>query len=106
LIDGKIRTFIENQEFTIFSTKDLLRAKCTFDRIEDIVDTGNKLNDHIQKSDSNYKIIELKDKLYGKTKDAVPIIKLHNVIAELQLVLSLNSVSNEFNHKLYELKRA
>lgn len=33
-------------------------------------------------------------------------IKLPNSIAELQLVPKLDSVANEFNHKIYELKRS
>ena len=48
----------------------------------------------------------MKNKLYGKTKDLVPIINLEKVVAELQLVLKLDSVSNEFNHKIYELQRS
>ena len=55
---------------------------------------------------SEYQIIEEKNKLYGKTKDLVLIIKMEAVIAELQLVLKLDSVSNEFNHKIYELQRS
>lgn len=34
------------------------------------------------------------------------IIQLPTLIAELQLVLKLDKLSNEFNHKLYELKRS
>ena len=44
--------------------------------------------------------------MYGKTKDLVLIIKMETVIAELQLVLKLESAANEFNHKIYELQRS
>lgn len=36
----------------------------------------------------------------------VIIAKFNESIAEFQLALKLNSVSNEFNHKIYELKRS
>ncbi len=34
------------------------------------------------------------------------ITKLETVISEMQLVLKLDSVSNKFNHKIYELQRS
>jgi hypothetical protein len=34
------------------------------------------------------------------------IIKLKKSIAELQLALKLDSVTNEFNHKIFELTRS
>ena len=66
----------------------------------------NNIIKKIEESDGKYQIIEEKNQLYGKTKDLVLIIKLENVVSELQLVLKLNSVSNEFKHKIYELQRS
>lgn len=60
----------------------------------------------LEQQGKKYQIVEEKDRLNGKTKDLVLIIKMENVIAELQLVLKLDSVSNEFNHKIYELQRS
>jgi light-independent protochlorophyllide reductase subunit B len=39
----KIKTIIENSKFTIFSVKDLLRGKCIFDSVEDIVSTEQQI---------------------------------------------------------------
>lgn len=84
--------------------KDLLRGKCTFTEIEDIYSTVDKLETRVKQC--GHKFIEIKNRLHSHTKDMVLIIKLPHSIAELQLVLKLDSVSNEFNHKLYELLRS
>lgn len=49
---------------------------------------------------------ELKNRLNKNTKDVTLILKLPNSVAELQLALKLDTVSNEFNHKIYELLRS
>jgi hypothetical protein len=54
----------------------------------------------------NIDLVELKDRLAKNTKDLVIIAKFNESIAEFQLALKLDSVSNEFNHKIYELKRS
>ncbi len=59
--------------------KDLLRGKCTFDTIEDIIETGDLLIEQIK--EKGHSVIEIKDKLCKNTKDAVLIIKLPNSIA-------------------------
>jgi hypothetical protein len=70
------------------------------------LEARNNIIKKIEESDGKYQIIEEKNQLYGKTKDLVLIIKLENVVSELQLALKLNSVSNEFKHKIYELQRS
>ncbi len=51
-----------------------MRAKCTFDTIEDIIETANLLVERIE--EKGHKVIEIKDKLYKETTDIVLIIKL------------------------------
>jgi len=62
------------------------------------------LKEYIEKA--GFQIIELKNRLRKGTKDVSLIIKLPKSIAELQLALKLDSVSNEFNHKIFELARS
>ena len=83
-----------------------MRGKSTFEKVEDILEARKSIIYKIEESKEKIQIIEEKNKLYGKTKDLVLIIKLETVISELQLVLKLDSVSNEFNHKIYELQRS
>jgi hypothetical protein len=90
----------------LFKAKDLLRGKSTFERVEDILEARQKIIKKTQESNGKYEIIEEKNKLFGKTKHLILITKLGTVISELQLVLKLDSVSNEFNHKIYELQRS
>ena len=101
-----IKSILESKSSILFKAKDLLRGKSTFEKVEDILETRQKIIKKIQESDGKSQIIEEKNKLYGKTKDLVLITKLETVMSELQLVLKLDSVSNEFNHKIYELKRS
>lgn len=88
----KIQRILEEQRSIVFDSKDLVRGKCTFSSVEDVIETVNALNVHIVKS--GYLILEMKDRLKKHTKDAVLIIKLPHSIAELQLVVKLDSLSN------------
>ena len=83
-----------------------MRGKSTFEKVKDILEARKSIIYKIEESKEKIQIIEEKNKLYGKTKDLVLIIKLETVISELQLVFKLDSVSNEFNHKIYELQRS
>jgi hypothetical protein len=107
--EEKIQRFFQENTETNFSAKDLLRGKCTFDTIEDIYKTAMHLLEKISEAKNNgleIDLIELKDRLSKNTKDLVTIIKFGESIAEFQFALKLDSVSNEFNHKIYELKRS
>ena len=89
--------------------KDLLRGKCVFEKIEDLTETAKELLKKIR--EEGHKIIDLKNRFNNENKakatnDLVFIIQLPNSIAELQLVMKLDSNANEFNHKLYELERS
>ena len=59
-----------------------------------------------KKKGQNIDLIEVKDRLAKNTKDLVMIIQFEESVAEFQFALKLDSVSNEFNHKIYELKRS
>jgi hypothetical protein len=107
--EDRIKQFFSKQTETAFSAKDLLRGKCTFDTVEDIYKTAKQLLEKIAQAKKDGKqidLIELKDRLAKNTKDLVTIIKFGESVAEFQFALKLDSVSNEFNHKIYELKRS
>jgi hypothetical protein len=107
--EEQIKQFFSTQKETNFSAKDLLRGKCTFDTVEDIYKTSMQLLEKIAQAKKDGKqidLIELKDRLAKNTKDLVTIIKFGESVAEFQFALKLDSVSNEFNHKIYELKRS
>jgi hypothetical protein len=107
--EERIKQFFSKQTETTFSAKDLLRGKCTFDTVEDIYKTAKQLLEKIaqaKKNGESIDLIELKDRLAKNTKDLVTIIKFGESVAEFQFALKLDSVSNEFNHKIYELKRS
>lgn len=52
------------------------------------------------------KLIEIDNRLRKGTSDLVLKILFGDVIAEMQLVINMNSADYDFSHKLYELKRA
>jgi hypothetical protein len=89
---SKIQIILEEQRSIVFDSKDLVRGKCTFSSVEDVIETVKALNAHIVKS--GYLILEVKDRLKKHTNDAVLIIKLPHSIAELQLVVKLDSLAN------------
>lgn len=47
----------------------------------------------------------IKNRLNKGTKDVTLIIKMDNIVCQVQLALVFDSTANEFNHKLYELTR-
>jgi hypothetical protein len=50
-------------------------------------------------------VIKLDNRLNKPTSDLTIKILFGNTIAELQMAINLNAAENEFNHKIYELKR-
>lgn len=74
------------------------------------VDGINECCEMLKKSisETKYKIIEIDNRLKGKTgtSDIVLKIIMDQTIAQLQLVIDLNVASYQFSHKLYEISRS
>ncbi len=90
-----------------FSVGDLLRGKAMFKSRADIVKTVKEIEERIEKwSDQKCCILQTEDRLQMPTKDFKMLLLIGDTIAELQLAKETNKQANEFNHKIYELKRS
>jgi hypothetical protein len=78
-ITTKVQEILENETSLEFTTKDLLRGKCMFEKPEDVVDTLQKLAKKLY--ELKYSIHEVKDRLNKKTRDMTVIINMKNVRA-------------------------
>lgn len=94
-----------------FEISDMVRGKCVFFEIPDIIETVYRIKKFVQKN-KRYKISEIENRFKPKDKDKTPIsdvtLKIvidDMIIAELQLALYVNASAYTFIHKIYQLKR-
>ena len=93
----------------LFKVSDMLRGKCMFASVQKINHCCNDIKKQITQSEGRFKLVEIDNRLQDDdkgTSDLVMKILVGDVIAELQLVIDLDSAEYEFSHKLYELKRS
>ena len=88
-----------------FTVSDMLRGKCMFSDIHRINQCCTEIRKEVE-AGGKVKIIEIDNRLQKQNSDLVLKLLYGNVIAELQLVIDLESAEYEFAHKLYELVRS
>jgi hypothetical protein len=89
-----------------FKVDDMLRGKCLFADISNINQCCADILEALKKQENqDLKVIKLDNRLNKPTSDLVLKILFGNTIAELQMAINLSAAENEFNHKIYELKR-
>jgi hypothetical protein len=76
-----MKSILQSKSSIFLKAKDLLRGKSTFERVEDIIEARQKIIKIIESKKGEFQVIEEKNKLYGKTKDLVLIIKLGTVVS-------------------------
>jgi hypothetical protein len=81
----------------------MLRAKCQFKTVEDIVETLELFRKY--ESLHKLQILIIKNRLNLGTKDVSLNIRVGTIVCEVQLALMFDKSDNEFNHKLYEIIR-
>lgn len=110
IFQQKMNKIFDNLEKPLqFKVSDMLRGKCMFASVQKINQCCGDIKRHIEESEGKLKLIEIDNRLQDDkkgTSDLVMKILVGNIIAELQLVIDLDSAEYEFNHKLYELKRS
>lgn len=51
-------------------------------------------------------LVEIDNRLNGRTKDLVLKIKIEDLVCEFQLALFFKQAENEIDHKMYEMCRS
>lgn len=77
---------------------DLLRCKCSYKSLQEIEKVYNVLA-------TKYKVIRVKNRIAGGTRDILLNLRFGDSIAEVQLALNCDTSKYQFKHKLYEMMR-
>jgi hypothetical protein len=81
----------------------MVRGKCVFLEISDILETVKSIKDFIQK-DSRFTIEEIESRFTNDTPISDVTLKIvikKMIVAELQLTIQTNAAAYNFAHKIY-----
>lgn len=88
----------------------MLRGKCVFTSIPDIIRTIEKIKAFVLKDEKKrFRIVEIESRFTNKVpiSDVTMKIAINEIIVtELQLTVQSNAAAYNFAHKVYELQRA
>ena len=99
---------LKNKSDVEFSISDMVRGKCTFGKIQDIIETVGSINKFLG-NHASYRILEIESRFTNPIPISDITLKFalnERVIAELQLTIQKDEVAYSFAHKIYELQRA
>ena len=85
----------------------MVRGKCVFLEISDILETVKSIKDFINK-DSRFSIEEIESRFTNDIPISDVTLKIvinKRIVAELQLTIQINAAAYNFAHKIYELQR-
>ncbi len=97
----------------IFTVSDMVRGKCIFASIEDILETVNDITEFVEKQNKTnpglFKLYEVESRFTRQPPISDITLKIgikDEILAQLQLTLQTNKAAYNFAHKIYEFDRA
>ncbi len=102
-----IDELLEKATAVPFKISDMVRGKCVFLEISDIIETVKQIKEFVKK-DSRFRIEEIESRFTNPLpiSDVTLKIVIDNlIVAELQLTIQTNAAAYNFAHKIYELQR-
>ena len=105
----EIDRLLKGKEEVTFKISDMVRGKCVFLEVEDIIKTINEIKEFV-KSDpyKRYRITEIESRFTNKQPISDVTLKIalnEEIVSELQLTIQANAAAYNFAHKVYELAR-
>ena len=104
---------LESLTEVTFKISDMVRGKCIFLCVEDIIETivqiKNFVNEQNAKGEVRYRITEIESRFTKKVPISDVTLKIainEEIVSELQLTLQTNAAAYNFAHKVYELSRS
>jgi hypothetical protein len=92
-----------------FSISDMVRGKCTFLEITDIIETINDIKNFVRDDpQKRFRITEIESRFTNSIPISDVTLKIaikEEIVAELQLTIQNNMAAYNFAHKIYELHR-
>ncbi len=102
-----IDQLLENSTAVPFKISDMVRGKCVFLQVADIIHTVKSIKDFVSK-DSRFLIEEIESRFTNTTPISDVTLKIvinKKIVAQLQLTIQTNAAAYNFAHKIYELQR-
>ena len=102
-----IDQLLENSTAVPFKISDMVRGKCVFLEVSDIIDTVKSIKDFVSK-DSRFTIEEIESRFTNTTPISDVTLKIvinKRIVAQLQLTIQTNAAAYNFAHKIYQLQR-
>ena len=102
-----IDELLEKSTAVPFKISDMVRGKCVFLEVSDIIDTVKSIKDFVSK-DSRFTIEEIESRFTNTTPISDVTLKIiinKRIVAQLQLTIQTNAAAYNFAHKIYQLQR-
>lgn len=102
-----IDQLLENSTAVPFKISDMVRGKCVFLEVSDIIHTVKSIKDFVSK-DSRFTIEEIESRFTNTTPISDVTLKIvinKKIVAQLQLTIQTNAAAYNFAHKIYQLQR-
>ena len=104
-----IDRILKEKEEVTFKISDMVRGKCVFLEVEDIIQTVNQIKEFVKNDPKGrYRITEIESRFTNPQPISDVTLKIainEEVVSELQLTVQANAAAYNFAHKVYELAR-
>ena len=104
-----IDRLLEEKEEVTFKISDMVRGKCVFLEVEDIILTVNQIKEFVRNDPKRrFRITEIESRFTNPQPISDVTLKIainEEIVSELQLTIQANAAAYNFAHKVYELAR-
>ena len=104
-----IDRLLKEKEEVTFKISDMVRGKCVFLEVEDIILTVNQIKEFVKNDPRNrFRITEIESRFTNPQPISDVTLKIainEEIVSELQLTIQANAAAYNFAHKVYELAR-
>ena len=98
-----IDDLLQNTTTVSFKISDMVRGKCVFLEVSDIIETVKSIKKFVSK-DSRFTIEEIESRFTNKIPISDVTLKIvinKKIVAELKLTIQTNAAAYHFAHKIY-----
>ena len=104
-----IDRLLKEKEEVTFKISDMVRGKCVFLEVEDIILAVNQIKEFVKNDPKKrYRITEIESRFTNPQPISDVTLKIaikEEIVSELQLTIQANAAAYNFSHKMYELAR-
>ena len=104
----RLGRLLAGREQVVFSVSDMVRGKCTFTSISDIIQTVKDIRRYCEET-PGFRVTEVESRFGNKVPISDVTLKIvldEKIVSELQLTLQTNAAAYHFAHIVYEIARS